>query len=123
MHVLDGGILEGNLLWAEFLGRRLAIAQVKVLGAAPRVHLESLGYLEVLLVTVELLDEVLLVVVDAESKQIERPHTMAVSAVVQLVDQVLCGSSNTGGPGSQPGLYDAKNAQGKFYVGVLHGEV
>lgn len=67
----------------------MRVAKVKVLGSAPRVQLELLSYLEILLFTMELLDEVLLIVVDAESEQVNWSHAVAVDAVVQLVDEIL----------------------------------
>ena len=74
------------------------------------MQLKSLGYFEVLLVAVELLDEVLLIFIDSKSQQVNRSHAVVISAVLEFVNQVLSSAGGAMLPSRQLGLYNAKQA-------------
>jgi len=77
---------EPHLLWQDPLLVQLRIPKVEAFGATPRVDFVLLGYLEVLLFPVILLDEVLLIIIDLECQQISGPHPTQVSHIEHLVD-------------------------------------
>ena len=89
LDILDGRIFEFDFLGSELFNRNLRITKVEVLGAAPRMQFKRFGNLEVLFFAVELFDKVLLVLVYPKGKEVHRPHTVKVDAILQLIDQIL----------------------------------
>jgi len=71
---------------------------------------------------VELLDEVLLIVVDAEGEQVERAHAAHVAAVLQFVDQFVSLATERL-LAREALLDDSEDAEDELDVGVLHGEM